>query len=289
MVGAPVQAPRVLVDEVARIGVAIAAVLPCHARRRGVVLALHGRGPAPPWCPERAGVDAIVDALVAGGVPTRWTALGRTRASEGGLRTLAPCSADPRTLPLASPHTRKPLVLSRAWVGRHLVLVVPTVLDDGSTRDETERKGPMGAALAAVAAAAGAGSLADELTLGASLLAEVFAGFTLVVDAHHALVRPRRAGRRPHRLAVGRALVCSMTGASATACRDLALRIDDWLAERTATRAGLTLDDGHADALVLEGPCAADPWPVGDAEPIGVDGPLWPAHPRSRDRDARPG
>src|SRR5687768_3687935 len=94
------EVPRVVVDEVARIGIATTAVLPCHARRRGVVLALHGRGPAPPWCPDRADVDALVDALVAAGVPTRWTALGRARAGDGALRRLAPCSADPRTLPL---------------------------------------------------------------------------------------------------------------------------------------------------------------------------------------------
>lgn len=261
-----------VVDEVSRIGVATTAMLPSHARRRGVVLALYGRGPAPPWCPDREEVDAIVDALVAAGVPTRWTALGRARDNVGALRRIAPCSADPRTLALAPGK----LVLSRAWIGRHLVLVVPTVLDDGN---EGERRGPVAAALAAVAAAAGAGSLADELALGAEVLAQVFAGFTIVVDAKHALLRPRRAGRRPQRLAVGRVLVGGRTGASIDECRDLIARMDAWLVARTGAR------DDHG-LVALDGPCARDPWPAGAAEPIGVDGPLWPAHPRPR--DARP-
>ena len=256
-----------VVDEVSRIGVATTAMLPSHARRRGVVLAVYGRGPAPPWCPDREQVDMIVDALVAAGVPTRWTALGRARKNEGALRRIAPCTADPRTLALGN------LVLSRAWIGRHLVVVVPTVLDDGN---ENDRRGPIAAALAAIAAAAGAGSLADELALGAEVLAQVFAGFTIVVDAKHALLRPRRAGRRPQRLAVGRVLVAGRTGASIEQCRDLIARLDAWLVARTSAR-----DDD--DLLALEGPCARDPWPAGAAEPIGAFGPLWPAHPRPRD------
>jgi hypothetical protein len=265
----------VVVDDVARIGEATTAMLPSHARRRGVVLALHGRGPSPPWCSDRTVVDALVDALVAAGVPTRWTALGRVRAGEGALRRIAPCTADPRTLPLMPAR----LTLPRAWIGRHLVLVVPTVLDD-----DADRRGPCGAALAALAAAAGAGALADELALGAELVAEVFAGFTLVVDARHALLRPRLAGRRPQRLAVGRALVGGRTGASPDECRELAASIDAWLVARTAVR----IAEPSLDRIALAGPCAADPWPAGVAEPVGVDGPLWPTHPRSRDRDARP-
>jgi hypothetical protein len=243
-----------------------------------VVLALHGRGPASPWSPDRLAVDAIVDGLVAAGVPTRWTALGRAREPDGALARLAPCSADPRTIAIAWPSVPRRLLLSRAWLGRHLVLVVPTVLDEtGSTRED-ERRGPLASAFAALAAAAGAGSVDDEVALGAGLLAESFAGFTVVVDARHALLRPRRPGRRPQRLAVGRALVCSRTGASTRACLELAEQLDGWLAARIT---GRRVD--AAEPVALVGPCAADPWPAGAAEPIGIDGPIWPAHPRPRD------
>ena len=273
--------PRVVVDEVARIGIATTDNLPCHARRRGVVLALHGRGPAPPWSPDRDSVDALVEALIAGGVPTRWTALGRARASEGALRRLAPCSADARTLAVRWPPAQRMLALSRAWLGRHLVLVVPAVLDEPATaRDDPERRGPFASALAAVAAAAGAGSLADEVALGAELLAGLFAGFTLVVDARHALLRPRRNGRRPQRLAVQRALVCTRTGASVPDVRDLVARFDAFLCSR------VTAPSATGDVVALVGACADDPWPASTAEPIGVDGPLWPVRPRPR--DARP-
>jgi hypothetical protein len=165
----------------------------------------------------------------------------------------------------------RPVVMPRAWLGRHLVLVVPTVLD------HEDRRGPLASALVAMIAALGIGAVDDELALATDMLAAVFAGFTLVVDARHVLLRARRPGRRPQRLAIGRTLLASRTGASASDCRALVERLDGWLAARVGARGE------SAESLALVGPRASAPWPAGAAEPFGVDGPLWPSEPRARD------
>lgn len=246
--------------------------LPLHARRRGVVVLVHGRGPTSPWCPAAATLDAVVRGCLDAGVAARWDALGRPPAVPGALAQLAAPSTDRRSLALGL--AASACVIPRAWVGRHVVLVLPLVV--GPAEGGAPERGPWHAALAALAAAACARGDQDPVAVGAAALCEVFAGFTCVIDARSALLRPRRVDARPRRIALDRVFVHGATGLSPAELVARAGIVDQWLQRR----------DGQA-GVVLHGGQAGDPWPARPAEPMGVDGPVWSARPRARDREAR--
>lgn len=259
---------RVVVDASDRAAAVLRIALPVHARRRGVVVLVHGRGPLAPWCPSDATIAGVVTGCIDAGVAARWDAIGRAPTSIGALAKLASPSTDRRTLTLALDGMR--LELPRAWVGRHAVVVVPAVID--TMRDGREL-GPFEASLAALAASARADGRQAPHLVGASILTRVFAGFTWIVDGRRALLRSRRAPTRADEIAIDRVFVHGVTGADAATVASHASRLDRWLATRDAA------------GLELVGAAAADPWPVRASVAVGVDGPLW-SSPRVR-REAR--
>lgn len=266
--GAPI---RLIVDASEWTAAVVRAAMPAHARRRGVVVLVHGRGPAPPWCPGERTIAGVVTACMDAGVAARWAAIGREPASLGALAELAAPASDRRSLGVAlgGAHCELP----RAWVGRHAVLVLPTVIEAPQIGAAASPAGPFVAALAALAVAARARGGADAAEVGAAVLARVFAGFTWVLDAERTLLRPRRAIARPQAASVDRVFVHGATGLDADAVGDRARALDRWLRVRRA-----------AAGIELVGARAADPWPARASEPVGVDGPLWSAPTR---REAR--
>jgi len=260
-----------VVDAAERVGAALATALPAHARRRGVVVLVHGRGPASPWRPADRTLAGIVASCIDAGISAAWAPLGRAPDGPPGvLSPLAAPSHDRRalTVQLAGSRCTPPL----AWIGRHAVLVSPAVIGPAGGRDG----GPLGAALAALAMAACARGDGDPTAIGAALLAQVFAGFTWVLDARAALLRPRDHHGVPHSSAPGRVFVHGATGLDPAEVLARAHTLDRWCGAPDA-----------AAGIAPCGPLAADPWPVVPASPVGVDGPTWSLRPRVRDRKAR--
>ncbi|MBX7083488.1 MAG: hypothetical protein K1X88_30045, partial [Nannocystaceae bacterium] len=244
------------------LGAAVVATLPRFACRRGALLAVVGRGPAPPWCPAAASFAEVVGALVRAAVPARWTPIGRAPRQLGSLSQLSRDGVDPRTLPLrlGTSHCDVP----RAWIGRHLVLHVPAVVGPAD-----EELGPLRAALVGLVRAAG--SPDADAALGAQLLASSFAGCTWIVDARQLLVRPRRPATRAHASALDRVFVVGGVGWSADEVLARATAFDAWIS--ASARLGTAADAGPA--WRFEGSAAAAPWPRMRPEPVTIAGPLW--------------
>jgi len=259
---------RVVVDASDRAAAVLRMALPVHARRRGALVLVHGRGPVSPWCPSDATIAGVVAGCIDATIAARWDAIGRVPTSIGALAKLAAPSSDRRTLTLVLDGVR--FELPRAWVGRHAVVVVPAVID--TMRDGREL-GPFEASLAALAASAHADGQQAPHLVGASILTRVFAGFTWIVDGRRALLRSRRASARADEIAIDRVFVHGGTGVDAGAVASRASRLDRWLATRDTA------------GIELVGAAAADPWPVRTSVAVGVDGPLW-SPPRVR-REAR--
>jgi hypothetical protein len=256
-----------VVDASDRAAAALRMALPVHARRRGALVLVHGRGPVAPWCPSDATLAGIIGGCIDAAIAARWDAIGRAPGSIGALARIAAPSTDRRTLSLQLDGVH--LELPRAWVGRHAIVVVPAVID--TMRDGREL-GPFEASLAALAASARASGGDSPLAIGATLLTQVFAGFTWVVDGRRALLRSRRQARADE-LAIDRVFVHGDTGADAAVVASRASTLDRWLATRDAS------------SVELVGDAASDPWPARRSVAIGVDGPLW-STPRVR-REAR--
>lgn len=259
---------RVVVDASDCAAAALRLALPVHARRRGALVLVHGRGPIAPWCPSDATVAGVVGGCIDAAIAARWDAIGRAPGSLGALARIAAPSTDRRTFALAFDGVR--FEMPRAWVGRHAIVVVPAVID--TMRDGREL-GPFEASLAALAASARASGGDSPLASGATLLARVFAGFTWVVDGRRAVLRSRRAQSRADELAIDRVFVHGDTGCDAEVVAARASTLDRWLASR------------ETGGIEFVGAEANDPWPVRASIPVGVDGPLWSA-PRAR-REAR--
>ncbi|MFO0637406.1 MAG: hypothetical protein U0168_31660 [Nannocystaceae bacterium] len=257
------QPPRVHVEPAAQVGAALVATLPQFARHRGALLAVVGRGPAPPWCPAPATFAEVVAALVRAGVPARWTPIGRAPRQLGSLSQLSRDGVDPRTLPVRLGASR--CTVPRAWIGRHLILLVPAVVGPAD-----EDLGPVRAALLGLARAAGSPPQADA-ALGAELLAGSFAGCSWIVDARQLLVRPRRPATRAHASGLDRAFVVGGVGWSADAVLARATALDAWIA--ASARLGTAAAAGPA--LEFDGGAATAPWPRARPEPVTIAGPLW--------------
>jgi hypothetical protein len=268
---------RVVINASDRVAALVRTTLPAHARRRGVVVLVHGRGPAPPWCPSAATIEGVVAGCIDAAIAARWDALGRRPTSVGALARIAPPVADRRTITLRIDGFRAEL--PRAWVGRHALVVAPAVID---TMRDGRDLGPFEAMLAALATSAQTsgidGTAIAPHAVGAALLGRVFAGFTWLLDARHALVRSRRTPSRwrADELAIGRAFVHGDIGIDADTILHRAAAFDRWLACR-----------GDAPGVELQGAAADDPWPVRPRVAVGVGGPLWSA-PRGRREARRP-
>ncbi|MBL8946314.1 MAG: hypothetical protein JNK45_24325 [Myxococcales bacterium] len=266
--GAPVP---LVVDAADRVGAVLRAVLPAYTRRRGVVVLVHGRGPSTPWNPSDRSIAGVVETAVDLGIATRWTALGRGPTALGALGRIAGPDSDRRTLAVRLGPTA--CELPRAWVGRHAVVLAPAVLDaDGGD-------GPFAAALAAIAVAAHAhtdGRVADPIEVGAAIVAQVFAGFTWVLDAERAVLRSRRSTAAPRAFDVSRVAVHGATGLDDAEVGRRARLIDAWAQRRATTSPG---DPG----LELVGAKAADPWLRGAGVALGADGTPWSTRPRARE------
>lgn len=259
---------RVVVDASDRAAAALRTALPVHARRRGVLVLVHGRGPVAPWCPSDATLASVVGGCIDAAIAARWDAIGRAPESVGALARIAAPSTDRRTLSLQLDGVR--FELPRAWVGRHAIVVVPAVID--TMRDGREL-GPFEASLAALAASARASGGDSPVAVGAMLLTSVFAGFTWFVDARRAVLRTRGTQSRASELAIERVFVHGHTGAEAAHVAAHAHTLDRWVATRDPS------------GVELEGAEAHDPWPTRTSVAVGVDGPLW-SPPRVR-REAR--
>jgi hypothetical protein len=262
---------RLLVDAAQGVGAALRASLPEHARRRGIVLLVHGRGPAEPWCPSPATLADVVATAVDLGIAARWAAIGRAPGTTPALLRIAGPEGDRRTLGVQLAGNR--CELPRAWVGRHALLLSPAVFDA-----RPGAAGPFAAGLAALAVAAHAAGLGQPLEVGAALLARVFAGFTWVLDARCALVQPRRPSSRALAGTPARVFVHGATGLDEGEVARRARAIDAWAEQRRV---------GPTHTLELVGPMADDPWPLGPSEALGVDGPSWPPRQRARGREVR--
>lgn len=264
--GAPVP---LVVDAADRVGDVLRAVLPAYARRRGVVVIVHGRGPSTPWNPSDRSVAGVVETAVDLGIAARWAAIGRGPTALGALGRIVGPDGDRRTLAVRLGHTA--CELPRAWVGRHAVVLVPAVLDADAG------EGPFAAALAAIAVAAHAhsdGRVADPVEVGAAIVAQVFAGFTWVLDAEQALVRSRRSTSRM--FDVSRVAVHGATGLDDAEVLRRARSIDAWAHGRATSS---TREPG----LAVVGAKAADPWPRSRGVALGVDGTPWSTRPRARE------
>lgn len=259
---------RVHAEVSAGIGVALLDTMPQLARRRGVLLALVGRGPTPPWCSSTTALDAMVAVLVGAGVPTSWCALGRAPADIGALAKLSRAEGDRRTLELAFGEHR--CCLPRGWVGRHLVLVTPMIVDEAPA---TEAAGPLAHGLRALARVTGH----EDLALASRVVAEVFAGYTWLVDAEQLLLRARRATARARARPLARVYALGGLGHSDEMVRSRADAFDAWLLARAHGRADAPL------AASFIGRAAAEPWPRVRVEPVSAAGPLWSPRPRTRE------
>ncbi|HET6585394.1 MAG TPA: hypothetical protein VFG69_18175, partial [Nannocystaceae bacterium] len=175
-------------------GAAVAALADVP-RARGIVLAVVGRGSAPGLVPQPATVRAFATAARMRSVPQRWCAFGRPAdpaivAALADERVPTLEDRDPRTLVCRWPGIARTVTIPRGWIGRHLCLVVPCV------GVSAPRRGPVAAALAAIADAVGAGDGEMPCEIGAHVVAGTFAGVTIVVDAHVAIVRARPGAAR---------------------------------------------------------------------------------------------
>lgn len=261
----------VVVEGNARVNAIVGAALPAHARRRGVVVLVHGRGPGEPWSPATTTLRGVVAACVDNGIAARWDPLGRTPTSLGPLAELVAPSADRRTIVVRLADAV--CELPRAWVGRHVLVVSPMVMPERAATDAST--GPHAATLGALATAAHARG-GDHVAVGAAVLAEIFAGFTWVLDATTALVRGPRG--RTSAVACNRVVVHGATGCTSARVAEQAVALDRWIGD--ACR-------GEPDGLAVAGALAGEPWPMGTRESIGVDGPRWVERARGRGREAR--
>jgi hypothetical protein len=268
----------VVVDRSARVNAATGASLPAHARRRGVVVLVHGRGPGEPWSPGAAVLRGVVSACIDNGIAARWDPLGRAPAVVGPLAQLVAPDADRRTIEVRFGDAT--CELPRAWIGRHALLVSPMVMPE---RADDVASGPHVATLGAIAVAARARG-GEPVDVGATILAEVFAGFTWLLDGSIAVLRGPRG--RATAVACDRVMVHGSTGMSSPRIVAHARRLDAWVGRGIATgaRDEAEPDDG---GLAITGPLAHAPWPAGARESIGVDGPRWAERPRGRGREAR--
>lgn len=259
---------RVHAEVSAGIGVALLDTMPQLARRRGVLLALVGRGPSPPWCSSPAVLDAMVGVLVSAGVPTSWCALGRAPDDIAALAKLSHADGDRRTIDVSFGEQR--CTLPRGWVGRHLVLVTPMIVDEEPSADAV---GPIAHGLRALTRPVGA----DDPELAARLVAEVFAGYTWIVDAEQLLLRARRATARARARPLSRVFAVGGLGHDDAMVLARARELDAWLLARAHGH-----DAAELDASFV-GRAAAEPWPRVRVESVSAAGPLWSNRARTRE------
>jgi hypothetical protein len=270
--GAPVP---LVVDAADRVGAVLRAVLPAYARRRGVVVIVHGRGPSTPWNPSDRLIADVVETAVDLGIAARWAAIGRGPTALGALGRIAGPDGDRRTIAVRLGHAT--CELPRAWVGRHAIVLAPAVLEADAG------DGPFAAALAAIAVAAHAhadGRAVEPVEVGAAIVAQVFAGFTWVLDAERALLRSRRATAPSRAFDVSRVAVHGATGLDDAEVGRRARAIDAWTQRRVTASSG---EPGAGVGLELAGAKAADPWPRSRGEALGADGTPWSTRPRARE------
>jgi hypothetical protein len=235
---------------------------------RGLVLAVLARGPGPGLRPHADTVRACVQAVRHRGIPLRGAGLGRTDAALAAIfaSERVPPVEDREPLRCAWPGLGRTVVIPRGWIGRHLALVVPCV---GAN---APRRGPVAAALAALADEIGVGDVAGPCAAAASVIAGVFAGVTILVDGDVAVVRARSGGARARLVPTQRIFTAHRVPAPASWLLALARGFDGWLQARAPTT-----------DLKFAGPCADTPWSAAVGEPLDGNGAPWaPPVPRRR-------
>lgn len=236
-------------------------------RARGLVLAVLARGLGPGLRPHADTVRACVQAVRHRDIPLRGGGLGRPDAELANLFANERVAAidDREPLRCAWPGLGRTVVIPRGWIGRHLALVVPCV---GAN---APRRGPIAAALAAVADELGVGDAAVPCAAAASVIAGVFAGVTIVVDGDVSVVRARSGGARARLVPTHRIFTAHRVPAPASWLLALARGFDGWLQSRAP-----------GPDLKFAGPSADAPWGAAVGEPLGGDGAQWTATPRRR-------
>ncbi len=231
-------------------------------RARGLVLAVLARGPGPGLRPHADTVRACLQAARHRDIPLRGCGLGRTDDALAGIfaSERVPVGEDRAPVRCAWPGLGRTVVIPRGWIGRHLALVVPCV---GAN---APRRGPVAAALAALADEIGVGDVAVPCAAAASVVAGVFAGVTIVVDGDVAVVRARSGGARARLVPSRRIFTAHRVPAPASWLLALAHGFDGWLQSRMPT-----------PDLKFAGPAADAPWGAAVGEPLGGDGAPWPA------------
>jgi hypothetical protein len=247
---------------------------------RSVLAAVVGWGDGPGLEPAPWTLDGVLSAGEDADVRVRFESLGpyEPTATHRWLRANAATQDDDRRpIILDVPGARRPRRVPRAWIGRHLCLVVPCVHVGRRTLGRaTSWVGPFGAAFEALALATrGARAPRGEshrdgmlALVGRRVAAQVFASTTILVDAswwaplHHE-GNPRRGTAIPpatsHLVALERCLVMSTTSPGEHWSGE-PLSVDAWLGARMGMAGGATRHGGETPRWV--GPAAARRWPT---------------------------
>lgn len=245
-------------------------------RARGAVMIVSCRGAAPPWTPSPETLTRIADGLRA--LPMAVSAIGLGHVPSPivaeALASIADAPADPRRLALAEPGGST-WSIPQGWIGRHLIAVVPCVVDP--PRSAGEWHGPIAALLCSIAEHCGVSAAAATAPIGAAIAATAFAGATIVVDAGSLLARATRSGQSARVARVDRRVVMAALPASASWWLDAAAGLAGFLARKLdAAQAAAEVD------LVTTGAA----WPNSALEPVASDGRTWDDGARVRRRRA---
>lgn len=210
-----------------------------------------------PWS-----LDGVLHAIEEGGLRAQALHLGERGASDPVSAQLAARGVASRpeggpTVSVRAMGSRQALRVPTEVIGSNLCLVLPCVHHQRPGKDGPVWRGPIGAGLAALAAAWGASWTRDPVDGAARLMAEVFAHVCVVIDgswwapldandeAAPLLLSPERA--------LGLRLASPVTGPAAIDPQVA----DAWL----GSKLGLPLRRRHGETIRVVGPAARTPWP----------------------------
>jgi hypothetical protein len=242
---------------------AAATVLGDAPRGRTLTLAVARWGAHAGLRPSPWVLDGVIHAIQEAGLSGQALHVGERGAIDPITARLAA-----RGLPALEPHapvlvvrgagSRRALRIPRPALGGSLCLVLPCVHRQHPGKDGPAWRGPIGEALASLAAAWGAGWSRDPVDAVTRGLAEAFAHVTVVIDA--GWWAPLSAGddAAPHLLAPERVLSLRLPSPVAGESALDPLRVDAWL----GAQLGLPAPRRHAgEAPRVVGPAAHAPWP----------------------------
>ncbi len=245
-------------------------------RARGAAMLVSCRGGGPPWTPAPDTLAWVAQAVREVPMALTANAIGQVASPivEDALAAIADPTNDPRRITITDDAGAN-WSIPQPWLGRHLIAVVPCIVD--ASRGAGEWHGPISALLSAIAAYCGLPALAATAPIGAQIAATVFAGATIVVDAGVFLARAARSGQSARMSRIDRRLVMQALPADRTWWLDAAVALAGFLARRpdVGCRAGKV-------ELALHGAS----WPTRVLEPVNSDGRPWDAGTRARRRPA---